>query len=84
MSEEEEKIHIPKWDVVEDLFNTVSDHIDKMFTEKKANFIEIDIAMMMIGEKIRQEKHFVYSEMEKQQDAEESEPKDTKNTHFYG
>lgn len=84
MSEEEEKIHIPKWDVVEDLFNTVSDHIDKMFTEKKANFIEIDIAMMMIEEKIRQEKHFVYNQMEKQQDVEESEPKDTKNTHFYG
>lgn len=70
---------IPDWNVIEKLFtdidNTITDAV-----EKNANFIEVDIALMMVNEKIRQQKHYMYNILDKE---DNDKPKD-KTHNIYG
>lgn len=84
MSEEVEKVPPPNWEIVEELFDTIDELMDKAFHEKKANFIEMDIVLMMLGEKLRQEKHFVYNEIGKNGISSPNLETTEKKAHFYG
>lgn len=81
MSEEpkNDKEFEPNWDKIKNLSNELDKVIDKGI-EDKMNFLEIDISMYMVSEKIRQEKHKVLNDMF----AEYSNEKPEKSNHFYG
>lgn len=81
MSEEKEKSeeYQPNWDKIKELSNELDQVIDKGI-ESKMNFLEIDIAMYMVKEKISQEKHKVLNEMF----AEYASKQENTSNHFYG
>lgn len=56
-----EGFETPNWKTVEELFDDMDSILEKAYLERNANFIEIDIALMMINEKVRQQKHFLYN-----------------------
>ena len=83
MSEESESFK-PNWEKIQDLCDKIDNVIDESIKDK-LSFLEIDMALYMIEEKMRQEKHRIMTRLyleEVQQ--EESDGKPTKNTHFYG
>jgi|LWDU01.1.fsa_nt_gi hypothetical protein len=50
----------PRWDVIDKLYNEMDEIITKYITKEECVFIEIDIAMMMVKEKLRQNKTNLY------------------------
>lgn len=83
MSEESESFK-PNWEKIKDLCDKIDNVIDESIKDK-LSFLEIDMALYMIEEKLRQEKHRIMTRLYiEQMQEEESDGKPTKNTHFYG
>ena len=72
------KEHTPRWNIVEKIYNKIDKTIDTAFTDNKCSFLEIDIALLMVTEKLSQQKHEMYSLYLEHKDEEEEEPKDEK------
>lgn len=73
------EIKNPNWENIEFMFDEIDSILDKAVNEKNTNFIEIDIALLMVNEKIKQQKYYVYSQLGK---GEEGKP--VKIPDFYG
>tara|TARA_B000000460_G_C21450284_1_gene363441 strand:+ start:184 stop:465 length:282 start_codon:yes stop_codon:yes gene_type:complete len=71
------KEHTPRWNIVEKLYNKIDKTIDTAFADNKCSFLEIEITMLMVKEKLSQQKHEMYSLYLQHKD-EEEEPKDEK------
>jgi len=83
MSEESESFK-PNWEKIQDLCDKIDNVIDESIKDK-LSFLEIDMALYMIEEKMRQEKHRIMTRLYLEELQEEgSDGKPTKNTHFYG
>tara|TARA_R110002020_G_scaffold113246_8_gene260515 strand:+ start:1434 stop:1667 length:234 start_codon:yes stop_codon:yes gene_type:complete len=50
----------PRWDVVNTMFNKMDGVLDECIKEKSMNFLEVGIVMLMINEKLTQEKTNIY------------------------
>lgn len=50
----------PRWEVIDKLYNEVDDVITKYIEKESCVFIEVDIALMMIKEKLNQNKTNLY------------------------
>ena len=51
----------PRWDVVNKLFNEFDNVLSKLIDEEKMTVFEIQTSLLMITEKIEQQKFIVYS-----------------------
>ena len=60
MSGEETKPIEPRWDVVNTMFNKIDSVLDECIKEKSMNFLEVGIVMLMVNEKLTQEKTNIY------------------------
>ena len=57
MSKEEKKEDVnPRWDVVNTLYEDLDKRIDELYESDKISYGEIEIAMMMMKEKMLQQK----------------------------
>ena len=72
------KEHTPRWNIVEKLYNKIDKTIDTAFADNKCSFLEIEITMLMVKEKLSQQKHEMYSLYLQHKDDEEEAPKDGK------
>jgi len=83
MAEEEhhEHEHKPRWELIEKLQDSIDEKIDDSFKEDKLSFMEVDFALLMIHEKISQQKIELYNLYIK----EEAESEEKKAPHsLYG
>jgi hypothetical protein len=78
------KEHEPRWDVIEKLHEKIDDDIDEAFRVNRLSFIEVDIALLMISEKLKQQKMEMYNIYFKQKEngEEEAEVKEAPD-HLY-
>ena len=53
--------HEPRWNIIDKLYNKVDKALDKAFIDNKCSFLEIEITMLMVKEKISQQKHELYN-----------------------
>ena len=53
--------HEPRWNIIDKLYNKVDKALDKAVIDNKCSFLEIEITMLMVKEKISQQKHELYS-----------------------
>ena len=53
----------PRWDVVNKLFNEFDKMLSKLMDEEKMSVFEIQTSLLMITEKIEQQKFIVYSQI---------------------
>ena len=51
----------PRWDIVNKLFNEFDNVLSKLMDEEKMTVFEIQTSILMITEKIEQQKFIVYS-----------------------
>lgn len=56
-----EEISTPRWDKIDNLYSKFDTILDDAFTKDELNFLEVQIAMMMINEKLQEEKFRVYA-----------------------
>ena len=78
MSDSDSHEHEPRWDIIEKLQNKIDDEIDDAFRVNRMSFIEIDIALLMLHEKLTQQKielYNVYMKQEGDHKDGKSEPK---------
>lgn len=52
--------HKPRWDIIEKIFEKVDGNITDFIEQDEVNFLELDIAMMMLQEKLTQNKTNLY------------------------
>ena len=69
--------HEPRWDVIEKLHNKMDDDIDEAFRVNRMSFIEVDIALLMLHEKLSQQKIELYNVYMKQE-GDHKEDKESK------
>jgi len=73
--------HEPRWNIIDKLYNKMDKTLDKAFIDSKCSFLEIEITMLMIQEKLSQQKHELYNmyleskEKDKKDDDEEEATK---------
>ena len=68
-----------RWNIVEKLYNKIDKTIDTGFADNKCSFLEIEITLLMVSEKLSQQKHEMYSLYLKHKDEDEvEETKDEK------
>ena len=73
--------HEPRWNIIDKLYNKVDKALDKAFIDNKCSFLEVEITMLMVQEKITQQKHELYNmyleskENDKEEDDEEKPTK---------
>ena len=73
----EEKGSVPRWDVIEKLHDKIDKCIDSAYKKDNLSIVEVDIALLMIDEKINQQKMELYNVYFKQLDENKTaEPKD--------
>lgn len=61
MAEEDKEDHpAPRWDIVIKVYDKIDDLLTKSIVDKEMNFLEIGIIMMMLDEKILQNKTSLY------------------------
>ena len=65
--------HEPRWNIIDKLYNKVDKALDKAFIDNKCSFLEVEITMLMVQEKLSQQKHELYNMYL------ESKEKDTKD-----
>ena len=53
--------HEPRWNIVNKVFNKIDKTFDIAFVDNKCSFLEIEIVMLMVTEKLCQQKHEMYS-----------------------
>ena len=82
MSDEKEEEQVPRWDVIEKLHNKIDTDISDAYKEDKLSFIEVDFALLMIKEKIYQQKMEMYNLYFKSKEEEEGEQKDVPDHMF--
>ena len=77
MSDEHTHEHEPRWDVINKLHDKIDGEIDEAFRVNRMSFIEIDIALLMLHEKLNQQKMELYNAYMKADDHKDikSEPK---------
>ena len=73
MSHDDKHEHEPRWDIIEKLSDKIDEDIDEAFRVNRLSFIEVDIALLMIHEKIKQQKMEMYNIYFKQKDNGEEE-----------
>ena len=80
MAEEEqhEHEHKPRWELIEKLHDKIDDNIDVAYKEDKLSFMEVDFALLMIREKINQQKIELYN-LYMKEEAESEEKKSPDN-----
>jgi|TARA_R100000781_G_C4075550_1_gene125959 hypothetical protein len=66
----------PRWDIVTEFYTVLDDNITKMYKSDKITYGEIEIAMMMMNDKILQQKvtlmhEYLKSEKDEELKAEE-------------
>ena len=66
--------HEPRWDIIEKLSDKIDEDIDEAFRVNRMSFIEVDIALLMLREKLGQQKMELYN-MYMKQEVEDSEDK---------
>ena len=73
--------HEPRWNIIDKLYNKMDKTLDKAFIDNKCSFLEIEITILMIQEKLSQQKHELYNmyleskEKDKKDDDEEEATK---------
>ena len=65
--------HEPRWNIIDNLYNKMDKALDKAFLDNKCSFLEIEITMLMIQEKLSQQKHELYSMYLKHKDEDEED-----------
>jgi len=70
--------HEPRWNIIDKLYNKMDKALDKAFIDNKCSFLEIEITMLMVSEKLSQQKHELYNMYleNKEKDKEEEDHKD--------
>ena len=53
--------HEPRWNIVNKIFNKIDKTFDTAFVDNKCSFLEVEIVMLMVTEKLCQQKHEMYS-----------------------
>ena len=53
--------HEPRWNIIDKLYNKMDKTLDKAFIDNKCSFLEIEITMLMVQEKLSQQKHELYN-----------------------
>ena len=53
--------HEPRWNIIDKLYNKMDKALDKAFIDNKCSFLEVEITMLMVQEKITQQKHELYN-----------------------
>ena len=76
MSDSHEKHeHEPRWDIIEKLHDKIDGDIIEAFRVNRMSFIEVDIALLMLKEKLSQQKMELYNLYMKQEgNPSESKP----------
>lgn len=72
----------PDWDKVYALSEKLDEAVDEGITKNNLSFIEIDMALYLVKEKIEQEKHRVLNHMLKE-DEDEGQPFKSPPDNFY-
>tara|TARA_B000000460_G_scaffold43711_1_gene27371 strand:+ start:417 stop:680 length:264 start_codon:yes stop_codon:yes gene_type:complete len=71
------KDHEPRWNIIDKLYNKVDKALDKAFIDNKCSFLEVEITMLMVQEKLSQQKHELYNMyLESKEDNKEEEEED--------
>ena len=65
--------HEPRWNIIDKLYDKMDKALDKAFIDNKCSFLEVEITMLMVKEKISQQKHELYSMYLKQKDEDVKE-----------
>ena len=69
--------HEPRWNIIDKLYNKVDKALDKAFIDNKCSFLEVEITMLMVQEKLSQQKHELYNMyLERKEDSKEEEEED--------
>ena len=72
--------HEPRWNIIDKLYGKMDKALDKAFIDNKCSFLEVEITMLMVKEKLSQQKHELYSmyleskENDKEEEEEEIKP----------
>jgi hypothetical protein len=83
MAEEKDKEdHMPRWEMIEKLHDKIDGDINDAYDTDKLSFIEVDFALLMIKEKIYQQKMEMYNLYFKAKEEEEGETKDAPDHMF--
>jgi len=53
--------HEPRWNIVNKVYNKIDKTFDTAFVDNKCSFLEVEIVMLMVTEKLCQQKHEMYS-----------------------
>ena len=72
----------PRWDIVNKAYDMIDGDMDKMVNDLKMNYLELGIVMMMVNEKLSQEKIALYLQYMK--DEGEPAPKENKKDSYIG
>ena len=67
--------HEPRWNIVNKVYNKIDKTFDTAFVDNKFSFLEVEIVMLMVTEKLCQQKHEMYSLYLKHKDEEKVEEK---------
>ena len=69
--------HEPRWNIIDRLYNKVDKALDKAFIDNKCSFLEVEITMLMVQEKLSQQKHELYNMyLEQKEDKNEEKPEE--------
>ena len=68
--------HEPRWNIIDKLYGKMDKALDKAFLDNKCSFLEVEITMLMVQEKLSQQKHELYSMYLKQKDTDKEEEED--------
>ena len=72
-----EHAHEPRWNIIDKLYNKVDKALDKAFIDNKCSFLEVEITMLMVQEKLSQQKHELYNMyLEQKEDKKEEKSED--------
>ena len=72
----------PNWEKISQLYDDLDKALDVAIMERQTNTIEVGIALLMIEEKLSQEKHRLLSQYYRDENLHE-EPKKTPPEDFY-
>ena len=78
--------HEPRWNIIDKLYNKEDKALDKAFIDNKCSFLEVEITMLMVQEKLAQQKHELYNMYLEQKDdkvEEKEEEKSDAPEHLY-
>jgi len=72
--------HEPRWNIIDKLYNKVDKALDKAFIDNKCSFLEVEITMLMVQEKLSQQKHELYNMYleSKEKDTKDDDEEETK------